>query len=52
MQLLEIFHAFTTVKNLYVRRKFAEIIFAPILQEHVGETSDRCVTRPGESLFR
>jgi hypothetical protein len=38
MQLLEIFHALTTVKNLYVHMKHAEF-FAPILQEHFGETA-------------
>jgi hypothetical protein len=37
MQLLEVFHAFTTVKNLYVSWEFAEIILRPILQEYVGE---------------
>jgi hypothetical protein len=38
MQLLEFFHALTTVKNLYVHMKHAEF-FAPILQEHFGGTA-------------
>ena len=37
IELLECFPAFTPVKYLYVLTAFAEIVFSPTLQEHVGE---------------
>jgi hypothetical protein len=50
MQLLEFSLAFATVKNIYVPVEFAEW-FAPILQEHVGETATDVAALPSlESL--
>ena len=50
MQWLEIFHPFTSVKNLYLNKELRTTYRPRPARARQGK-SDRCVTCPGESLF-